>query len=187
MKAMYVYFDDNGKIIGIANKPSSDNYPDTNEMETDISQVEDFILGNKNTLEYVVVNKNGVPTITKPQELTVPLSWKKYLRLYTPTTVMEDFDIFIDRNVKTIYINLTDKFLKELEDSGTVYNLGATGKVEVYLCDARNYKFVYYSMSVKPGDLFAKKVEPIKYNIEIPKDIVCMTKNIFNKTSFRIL
>ena len=82
MKAMYVYFDDNGKIVGIANKPSSDNYPDTNEMETDISQVEDFILGNKNTLEYVVVNKNGVPTITKPQELTVPLSWKKYLRLY---------------------------------------------------------------------------------------------------------
>ena len=44
MKAMYVYFDDNGKIVGIANKPSSDNYPDTNEMETDISQVEDFIL-----------------------------------------------------------------------------------------------------------------------------------------------
>ena len=187
MKAMYVYFDDNCKIIGIANKPSSDNYPDTNEMETDISQVEDFILGNKNTLEYVVVNKNGVPTITKPQDLTVPLSWKKYLRLYTPTTVMEDFDIFIDRNVKTIYINLTDKFLKELEDSGTVYNLGATGKIEGYLCDARNYKFVYYSMSVKPGDLFAKNVEPIKYNIEIPKDIVCMTKNIFNKTSFRIL
>ena len=91
--------------------------------------MEDFILGNKNTLEYVVVNKNGVPTITKPQELTVPLSWKKYLRLYTPTTVMEDFDISIDRNVQT-YINLTDK-LKELEDSGTVYNLGATGKIEV--------------------------------------------------------
>ena len=187
MKKMYVYFDDEGKIVGIANQQCQDNYPDSNEMETDISNVEDFILGKKNTLDYIVVSKNGVPTITKPLEIDIPLSWKKYLRLYTPTSVMEDFDIFVDRNIKTIYISLTDKFLKDLQDTGTVYNLGATGLVEVYLCDAKNYKFVYYSMNIKPGDLFSKSVDPIKYDIEIPADIVCMTKNISNKTSFRIL
>ena len=88
MKPMYVYFNDEGKIIGISNQQTPDNYPDTNEMETDISQVEDFILGNKNTLDYVVVNKNGVPTITKPQEMSVPLSWKKYLPVsYTHLTL----------------------------------------------------------------------------------------------------
>lgn len=187
MKLMYVYFNDEGKIIGIANKPAQDNYPDTNEMETDLSEVEDFILGKKNTLDYIIVNKNGTPTITKPVEVDIPLSWKKYLRLYKPTTVMEDFDIFVDRKAKTIYINLTDNFLKELQDTGTVYNLGATGLVEVYLCDSKNYKFVYFSMNIKPGDLFSKSVEPIKYNIDIPDNIVCMTKNIFNKTSFRVL
>ncbi len=187
MTNMWVYFTDEGKIVSIANRESHDAYPDTNHMKTDLSNVEDFILGNKNTLDYVVVNKNGVPTITKPIEVNVPLSWKKYLRLYTPTTVMEEFDIFVDRSIKTIYISLTDKFLKELEDSGTVYNLGATGRVEIYFCNAKNYKFVHYSLNVNPGDLFSKSVEPVKYNINIPKDIVCMTKNIFNKTSFRIM
>ena len=186
MTNMWVYFTDEGKIVSIANRENHDSYPDMNYMETDLSNVEDFIVGNKNTLDYVVVSKNGVPTITKPIEVNVPLSWKKYLRLYTPTTVMDEFDIFVDRSIKTIYISLTEKFLKKLEDSGTVYNLGATGRVEIYFCDAKNYKFVYYSLNVNPGDLFSKSVEPVKYNIDLPKDIVCMTKNIFNKTSFRI-
>lgn len=184
---MYLYYDDNGKIVGISNQSIPDEYVDTNEMVIDISEVEGFIKGTKNQLDYVVANKNGVPVLTQPQEVDVPLSWKKYLRLYKPTTVMEDFDIFVDRNAKTIYVNLTDKFLKELEEQGTVYNLGSVGRIEIYFCSAKNYKYVYYSMSLKPGDLFSKSVEPVKYDMELPNDLVCMTKNIFKKTSFRIL
>ena len=45
---MYLYYDENGKIVGISNQSIPDDYGDANEMVIDISEVEGFIKGTKN-------------------------------------------------------------------------------------------------------------------------------------------
>lgn len=184
---MYVYYDRGGDIKAIM--PNSNHEFDTNFQSTmlPLSEVSDFLLGKKNTVDYQVKVTGKSTSLAKLSRKSDSLNYKRTLNncLTKIEAYVKSENVIIithDMVYKNFSVELSEKF-KDLYENGNedeqevIKNLLISRASVLYVTKKNNPYHLLYKFTFLPSELFEKGKLYFSYDA-ILEDISIYTRKL---------
>lgn len=164
---MYVYYDKQGDIKAITPQEDESFSKSYNHVLLPLSEVEPFILGKKNSFEYMIkktqkLSGDTLKLIKKYTNLNLTRSMDNYLTKVRTTTDSEPVvKIVVNSFNKKINVILNPSY-KEMYENGTedekdkIDDFIRSGSSSIHITEKDNPYCLYTSISFLPKELFDK-------------------------------
>jgi len=195
---MYVYYDKNGDIRSITPEEDMNLSKSYSHVFMPLSEVEDFILGKKNSFEYVVkkiekISGDKYILAKKFTNIVFARSMDNYLTKISSTSSIEPVvRVIVNPSTNKIVLLLNQSF-KDMYEYGTyeekekIEDFVLAGYSDIHFTEKNNPYNLYTSISFLPKELFDKLRLDFKYDETIDlSSCSAYTKRLVSSYQFLI-